>query len=184
MRVNGIDLHYIEVGAGEPLVLLMGFGGDHLSWGFQLNAFAAKHRVIAFDNRGSGRSGAPDVPYTTRLMADDAAALMDRLRIDTAHVLGVSMGTSMAGGYVRPSGEITPWLNELAFAPVDYQADAPRDEWSGDAGCGVQYFSQQGVARFAQRAGFIFDAIRSRGPSFIIRRLAWRAFGQGSGWSR
>jgi predicted NBD/HSP70 family sugar kinase len=71
-------------------------------------------------------------------------------------VLGVSMGTSMAGGYVRQSGEITPWLNELAFAPVDYNPFAPLDEWSGDAGCGVQYFSQQGVVRFARRAGFDF----------------------------
>jgi hypothetical protein len=68
------------------------------------------------------------------------------------------MGTSMAGGYVRPSGDITPWLNELAFAPVAYDVDAPRDEWSGDIGCGVQYFSQQGVARFAARAGFQFAA--------------------------
>jgi predicted NBD/HSP70 family sugar kinase len=71
-------------------------------------------------------------------------------------VLGVSMGTSMAGGYVTPAGQITPWLNELAFVPVDYQPEAPRDEWSGDVGCGVQYFSQQGVARFARRAGFAF----------------------------
>jgi predicted NBD/HSP70 family sugar kinase len=73
-------------------------------------------------------------------------------------VLGVSMGTSMAGGYVRASGDITTWLNELAFAPVDYNSSAASDEWSGDAGCGVQYFSQQGVARFAERAGFGFPA--------------------------
>src|SRR6185312_14701837 len=52
--------------------------------------------------------------------------------------------------------DITSWLNELAFAPVDYQAEAPADEWSGDIGCGVQYFSQQAVARFARRAGFVF----------------------------
>jgi pimeloyl-ACP methyl ester carboxylesterase len=92
VSVNGVDLYYVEAGAGEPLVLVMGFGGDHLSWGFQLNAFAARYRVIAFDNRGSGRSSAPDSPYTTRLMADDAVALMDRLGVDRAHVLGVSLG--------------------------------------------------------------------------------------------
>ena len=96
VSVNGIDLYYVEVGTGEPLLLLMGFGGDHLSWGFQLNAFAARHRVISFDNRGSGRSSAPDIPYTTRLMADDAAALMDRLGIEAAHVLGVSLGGMIA----------------------------------------------------------------------------------------
>jgi predicted NBD/HSP70 family sugar kinase len=66
------------------------------------------------------------------------------------------MGTSQAGGYVTPAGDITSWLNELAFAPIDYRADAPRDEWSGDGGCGVQYFSQQSVARLAALAGFAF----------------------------
>jgi predicted NBD/HSP70 family sugar kinase len=68
------------------------------------------------------------------------------------------MGTSQAGGYVAPDGGITPWLNELAFAPIDYHEDAPRDEWSGDVGCGVQYFSQQGVGRLARAAGFRFNS--------------------------
>jgi len=71
-------------------------------------------------------------------------------------VLGISMGTSLAAGYVTPDGAITDWLNELAFAPIDYRPDAPADEWSGDRGCGVQYFSQQGVARLAPGAGFRF----------------------------
>jgi predicted NBD/HSP70 family sugar kinase len=63
------------------------------------------------------------------------------------------MGTSQAGGYVTPSGTITSWLNELAFAPIDYRPNAPRDEWSGDLGCGAQYFSQQGVVRLAAKVG-------------------------------
>lgn len=88
----------------------------------------------------------------------EVTALAGSMSLGENAVLGVSMGTSMAGGYVRPSGDITPWLNELAFAPIDYQPSAPGDEWSGDVGCGVQYFSQQGVARFAQRAGFEFGA--------------------------
>ncbi len=86
----------------------------------------------------------------------EVTALAGSMSLGENAVLGVSMGTSMAGGYVRPSGDITPWLNELAFAPVDYQPDAPRDEWSGDVGCGVQYFSQQGVARYARQAGLAF----------------------------
>jgi len=88
----------------------------------------------------------------------EVTALAGSISLRDNAVLGVSMGTSMAGGYVTPAGTITPWLNELAFAPIDYRADAPRDEWSGDAGCGVQYFSQQGVARLAERAGFAFPA--------------------------
>ncbi len=59
-------------------------------------------------------------------------------------------------GYVDGDGYIRPWLNELAFAPVDYRENGPVDEWSGDEGCGVQYFSQQGVARLAPAAGFNF----------------------------
>jgi predicted NBD/HSP70 family sugar kinase len=67
-------------------------------------------------------------------------------------VLGVAMGSSQAAGYVTPEGTITSWLNELAFAPIDYRSDAPVDEWSKDAGCGVQYFSQQAVGRLVPKA--------------------------------
>ena len=88
----------------------------------------------------------------------EVTALAGSMAMNDNAVLGVSMGTSQAGGYVTPSGTITSWLNELAFAPVDYRPDAPRDEWSGDRGCGAQYFSQQGVARLAANAGFNFES--------------------------
>jgi predicted NBD/HSP70 family sugar kinase len=88
----------------------------------------------------------------------EVTALAGSMSMGRNAVLGVSLGTSQAAGYVTPAGNITPWLNELAFAPVDYRDEAPRDEWSGDAGCGVQYFSQQGVARLAAQAGFAFPA--------------------------
>jgi predicted NBD/HSP70 family sugar kinase len=87
----------------------------------------------------------------------EVAALAGSMALGDNAVLGISMGTSQAGGYVRPGGDITPWLNELSFAPVDYRPDAPVDEWSGDAGCGVQYFSQQAVSRLAELAGFGFN---------------------------
>src|SRR5919197_4467347 len=96
IAANGIELYYTEAGSGEPLVLVMGFGGDHLAWGFQLAAFSAHYRVVVFDNRGSGRSSAPDIPYTTPMMADDTVALLDHLGIDRAHVLGVSLGGMIA----------------------------------------------------------------------------------------
>ena len=63
------------------------------------------------------------------------------------------MGSSLAAGFVTPQGNITTWLNELAFVPVDYRENAPVDEWSGDRGVGVQYFSQQAVGRLLAPAG-------------------------------
>ena len=92
-----------------------------------------------------------DVPFE---VANDGevTALAGSMALQDNAVLGVSMGTSMAGGYVRASGDITTWLNELAFAPVDYNPGAAGDEWSGDSGCGVQYFSQQVAWRGAGAA--------------------------------
>jgi pimeloyl-ACP methyl ester carboxylesterase len=97
VRVGDVELYYVEHGAGEPLVLIMGFGGDHIAWGFQIPAFvSAGYRVVAFDNRGVGQSDTPEVPYTTRVMAEDTVGLMDALGIGRAHVLGVSMGGMIA----------------------------------------------------------------------------------------
>jgi predicted NBD/HSP70 family sugar kinase len=86
----------------------------------------------------------------------EVTALAGSMSLNDNAVLGISMGTSLAAGYVTPEGNITSQLNELAFVPVDYRANGPVDEWSGDAGCGVQYFSQQGVARLAASAGIEF----------------------------
>jgi hypothetical protein len=88
----------------------------------------------------------------------EVTALAGAMSLHENALLGVSLGTSTAAGYVTTDGHLTSWLNELAFVPVDYRADAPVDEWSGDTGCAVQYFSQQGVARLARVAGFSFAA--------------------------
>ena len=88
----------------------------------------------------------------------DVSALAGRMSIGEANVLGIAMGTSEAAGYVDAEGRITGWLNELAFVPVDVAPDAPPDEWSGDVGCGVKYFSQDGVIKLAPRAGIELDA--------------------------
>jgi predicted NBD/HSP70 family sugar kinase len=88
----------------------------------------------------------------------EVTALAGAMSLKDDAVLGIALGSSQAGGYVTESGEITTWLNELAFCPVDYQVDAPVDEWSGDAGCGAQYFSQQAVFRLTHEAGIQLDA--------------------------
>ncbi|MFU8892931.1 MAG: ROK family protein [Luteolibacter sp.] len=89
----------------------------------------------------------------------EVTALAGSMGLGKNRVLGVAMGTSEAAGYVDAGGHIKPWLNELAFAPVDYREDAPVDEWSGDRGCGALYFSQQAVARLAPAAGFDFGKL-------------------------
>ncbi len=83
----------------------------------------------------------------------DVTALAGSMMAGEGEYLGIAMGTSMACGYVDHDKRITSMLNELAFVPVDFQDRAPADEWSGDSGCGVQYFSQQAVVRLAHCAG-------------------------------
>ena len=87
----------------------------------------------------------------------DVTALAGAMNLEDNGVLGVAMGTSEAVGYVDMDGNITGWLNELAFAPVDYNEGAMVDEWSGDYGCGVKYFSQDSVIKLAPRAGIELD---------------------------
>lgn len=87
----------------------------------------------------------------------EVTALAGSMSLGLSRILGISLGTSTAGGYVNAEGNITSWINELAFVPVDYNPEAPRDEWSGDYGCGVQYFSQQCVGRLLAPAGITVD---------------------------
>jgi predicted NBD/HSP70 family sugar kinase len=105
------------------------------------------------------------VPLFHRLQADfggvplvvandgSVSALAGSMSLNTNRVLGLAFGSSLAAGYVDASGNITTWLDELAFVPVDVNPLAPADEWSGDRGCGVQYLSQQAVNRLLPRAG-------------------------------
>ena len=87
----------------------------------------------------------------------EVTALAGAMGLNDKPVLGMAFGTSLAGGYCTPQGTLTCWLNELAFVPVDYRLhDSPRDEWSGDFGCGALYLSQQAVGRLAPSAGIAF----------------------------
>ena len=86
----------------------------------------------------------------------DVAALGGSIALNKNKVLGVAMGTSQAAGYVNGSGSITGWLSELAFVPVDINPNAISDEWSGDIGCGVKYFSDSAIACAA--AGIELDS--------------------------
>jgi len=88
----------------------------------------------------------------------EVTALAGSMSLEDNAILGVALGSSQAAGYVTLEGNITDWLNELAFAPIDYSPTAPVDEWSGDKGCGALYFSQQCVFRLAPQAGIDLPA--------------------------
>lgn len=87
----------------------------------------------------------------------DVTALAGAIDLNDNGVLGIAMGTSEAVGYINTDGCLEGWLSELAFAPVDFNKKAMVDEWSGDYGCGVKYFSQDSVIKLAENAGFKFD---------------------------
>ena len=98
-----------------------------------------------------------DVPYVVA-NDGDVSALAGAMSLEENNILGIAMGTSEAVGYVDQNGNITGWLNELAFAPVDVSPNAMEDEWSGDIGCGVKYFSQDSVIKLAPAAGINLSA--------------------------
>ena len=95
-KVGNINIHYETYGKGEPLVLIFGYTGHSGLWFRQTPILSKKYRVVAFDNRGVGRSDKPDIPYTMGMMAGDITGLLDTIGIDAAHVFGISMGGMIA----------------------------------------------------------------------------------------
>jgi 3-oxoadipate enol-lactonase len=96
VKVGDINIYYEVHGEGEPLVLIMGLGGNTTRWFHIMPVFSQEYRVIAFDNRGAGQSDKPDIPYTMEMMADDIADLLDTINIDSAHIFGISLGGMIA----------------------------------------------------------------------------------------
>ncbi len=118
----------------------------------------------------------------------DVTALAGSMSIEDNGILGIALGSSEAAGYVNMEGHIMGWLNELAFAPIDYNPDAPVDEWSGDKGVGALYFSQQCVFRLAPKAGIEVpaDVTDAEKLKFVQKKLEagdegalniWRSMG-------
>ena len=96
VRVQDIDMYYEEHGSGEPFLLIMGWGGNAATWKPQIPGLAEQYRIIAFDNRGAGRTTAPEEPYTTGQMAADTVGLLDALDLSDVHVFGISLGGMIA----------------------------------------------------------------------------------------
>jgi 3-oxoadipate enol-lactonase len=122
-HVNGIDLNYKLEGEGdETIVLVNGLADDLETWVFQMeDLLGAGYRVLRFDNRGVGQSSAPPGPYTTKLFADDAKALVDELGLRDFHLVGVSMGGMIAQEFAIAYGSD---LRSLTLA-CTYAAPGP-----------------------------------------------------------
>jgi len=125
-RINGIKINYQVEGKGAPLVMIMGFTAGRSGWFRQTRFFRKYYRVITFDNRGAGRSGKPPGPYSTGMMADDTVKLMDLLGIESAHVVGMSMGGMIAQ-------ELALNYPQRVMKLVLASTYARRNETSGDA---------------------------------------------------
>jgi 3-oxoadipate enol-lactonase len=96
VQVNDIQMYYEIHGDGEPLVLIVGLGTDISEWDGIIRWLAQTYKVLAFDNRGAGRTDKPDTRYSIEMMAHDTAGLMQTLGIQQAHILGISMGGRIA----------------------------------------------------------------------------------------
>lgn len=114
--------------------------------------FEQRVRNMFFDLRRAWN----DVPFEV-VNDGEVTALAGSMALGANAVLGLALGTSTAGGYVNADGNITSWLNELAFVPVDEAPEAAVDEWSGERGCGAKYLSQQAVGRLLAPAGITVD---------------------------
>ncbi|MDH6056894.1 alpha/beta fold hydrolase [Umezakia ovalisporum] len=104
-KVNEIDLFYDIKGQGEPLLLISGFLCDHSYWSLIMPSLVSEYQVIRVDNRGMGRSSAPNSPYSLQDMAKDVAALLDHIGIDQVNVVGHSMGGQIAQELVLANPE-------------------------------------------------------------------------------
>lgn len=124
----------------------------------------------------------------------EVTALAGSMSLEDNGVLGIALGSSEAGGYVNLEGNITDWLNELAFCPVDYNPGASVEEWSGDRGVGAHYFSQQCVFRLAPKAGIelptgVTDAERLKAVQDLLEaghegaEKIWRSMGVYMGYT-
>ena len=111
--------------------------------------FQAKGRNVYF--RAVAEIG-EDIPFEVA-NDGDVAALAGAIGLGRNDVLGLAMGTSFIGGYVDKEGNLSNWISELAFAPVDASPDAAEDIWTHDIGVGVQYFCQEAVIKLAPAAG-------------------------------
>jgi pimeloyl-ACP methyl ester carboxylesterase len=117
VHVNGVKLYYETYGQGEALLLIAGIGYGTWLWAKQIPELSKYFSVIAFDNRGVGRSDKPDIEYTISLLASDAYELLRALNVERAHILGISLGGFIAQQLALDHPEI---VNKLILCSTSF----------------------------------------------------------------
>jgi pimeloyl-ACP methyl ester carboxylesterase len=174
---DGVQLHYEETGNGIPVIFVHEFAGDSRSWEPQLRHFGQRYRAIAFNARGYPPSDVPESPgaYSQTRAADDIAAVLDHLRIDRAHVIGLSMGgfATLHFGFRHAAR-----ARSLCVGGCGYGAEpAQRERFRAEAGTIAEFIKSKGMAAFAETYAFgptrvQFENKDARGFAEFQRMLA------------
>ena len=150
----GAKLYYEEAGSGYPLLFVHEFAGDHRSWEALLRFFARRYRCIAYNARGYPPSDVPDDPqaYRQEQQADDAAAVLDHLKIERAHVVGLSMGAfaTLHFGLRHPQ-------RASALVTAGIGSGAPKEvraRFQTDSVAGAERFERDGAKIVAEQMAF------------------------------
>jgi pimeloyl-ACP methyl ester carboxylesterase len=129
---NGLRMYYEAEGQGQAVSLVQGLDRDHTGMRFQRKALAKHFKVITYDARGTGHSDTPDGPYTCMQMADDLALLLRALGIETAHIIGASMGGVVAQEFAIKYPEMLDHLILFcSFSRADYFIQQLAKFWMG-----------------------------------------------------
>ena len=150
---DGVRLFYESAGSGTPIIFVHEFGGSHWSWEPQLNFFARRHRCITFAARGFPPSDIPQSvdAYSQARAADDIAAVLDHLRIDRAHVVGLSMGgfATLHFGFHHTARALS-----LCVAGCGYGAEkGQQDKFRSEVAAVAAFLDEHGIEAFAAKYG-------------------------------
>jgi pimeloyl-ACP methyl ester carboxylesterase len=148
--VNGVRLYYEDVGQGVPMIFVHEFAGEAASWAPQMRFFARRYRAIAYNARGYPPSDVPEDPaaYSQQQAADDIRGMLDALKIQKAHVVGLSMGgyATLHFGLTYPERALS-----LVVAGAGYGSKSDeREGFKRDSASIVEKFEREGMAKVAE----------------------------------
>jgi pimeloyl-ACP methyl ester carboxylesterase len=154
MTDDGVQLHYEETGSGTPVIFVHEFAGDHRAWETQMRHFGQRYRAIAYAARGYPPSDVPDDPakYSQARAADDIAAVLDHLRIDKAHIVGLSMGgfATLHFGFRHAAR-----ARSLCVAGCGYGAEqGQRDKFRSEVAAVAAFLDENGIEAFAAKYAY------------------------------